>query len=654
MDTEGPAARRVRFYSAHDLAAGFHVDRVVELLDQFDPTQVPATVVDAIELSQVQAYLENRMLPRSYTDEQVETAVARVPQLRGAIGRFFSTIDDSNVEAVVTGVDYEYQSALVELLGRNKAFDRCSASTMLPALAATGVHLSTLLGNKKLVHAYDNAVRDELMAAPENAEHVVSKFLQDEVRHDIHLPPSLTPADCRALMDSYLDSPDPNLNHVGLIESAPVSNVSGVDPKLKLKAKRRRAQITEEFFKNNTGTRTGAEVRISDTQDEAVEVTLDGMVSQITLSRRWLDETTDFPSILNNFHHLVGIADSEGILTLPAHASEFGVMERTLGLKGKSEYRTSAAFRANDMNTLLQIKLLHGWYQHTNGIDIEKVIAWFFRDYLPEEFGAKNFSFTPCDSSSSYLQKVRHLFSEMESVVNQFTLYVQDGELDRELLGMTSEQVRYKEIPTLLDGKYLYATDNEQIASILFLLFSDQSMLNYINEELKDDNAARLLLLNNLAYTDFEDYQRNGLDHLISLGVLKDTGTRLVFANNEQLRILISLNAKEAASYYHLSETGRGEADAMVAKGWLSRGSSLMTEAEGKYFNYLLNNVDFSNGPQLRNKYTHGSQPHADDSEDAHATAYFIAMRLILALIIKLNDDLCLAADELETSPEQD
>ena len=198
MDTDEQAARRVRFYSAHDLAAGMYVNRVVELLDQFDPTQGPKTVADAIELSQVHAYLENRMLPRSYTEEQVEDAVARVPQLRGAIARFFSAIDDSNVEAVVTDVDYEYRSALVDLLGRNKAFERCSASTMLPALAATGVHLSTLLGNKKLVHAYDIAVRDELMAAPENAEHVVSKFLQDEVSHDIHLPPSLTPEIGRA------------------------------------------------------------------------------------------------------------------------------------------------------------------------------------------------------------------------------------------------------------------------------------------------------------------------------------------------------------------------------------------------------------------------------------------------------------------------
>ena len=647
MDSEERAARRVRFYGVHDMAAGYHVERVLEIVEQFDPTEVPATITDVIELSQVQAYLENRMFPRSYSEEQVEAAEARVPHLRSVIGRFFSTIDDSNVAAVVIGVDYEYHSALVELLGRNKAFDRCGASTMLPALAATDVHLGTLLGSKKFVRAYDIEVRADLMAAPVNAEHLVRKFLQDEVHSDIHLPPSLTSSDCRALMDSYLESPDPNLNYVGLIESAPVSNLSGVDPKLKLKAKRRKAQMTEEFFKNNTGIRTGGEVSISDTQDEPVKITLDGMVSQITLGRRWLEETTDFPSILNNFHHLVGLADAEGILTLPAYPADFGVMERTLGLKGRSEYRVGAAFRATDVNTLLQTRLLHDYLQ-SNDIDLEDVIAWFFRDYLLEEFGAENFSFTPCDSGTSYLQKVRHLFSEMESVINQFSLYVQDGELDRELLAMTSEQVRYKEIPTLLDGKYLYTTDNEEITAVLYLLFSDQSLLNYINEDLKDETAARLLLKNQVAYTDFEDYQQASIDHLLKLGVLKDTGRRLEFTNREQLGILISLQMKQAANYFHLSAAGRAEADARVAKGWVTRNSSLLTEAEGKYFNYLLNNADFSNGPRLRNKYAHGSQPHADDREGAHSGVYFIALRLILALVIKMNDDFCLAAQEAD------
>ena len=53
--------------------------------------------------------------------------------------------------------------------------------------------------------------------------------------------------------------------------------------------------------------------------------------------------------------------------------------------------------------------------------------------------------------------------------------------------------------------------------------------------------------------------------------------------------------------------------------------------------------VDFSNGPQLRNKYLHGSQANAE-GEDAHFRIYLIALRLILALVVKMNDDFCLAA----------
>ena len=83
----------------------------------------------------------------------------------------------------------------------------------------------------------------------------------------------------------------------------------------------------------------------------------------------------------------------------------------------------------------------------------------------------------------------------------------------------------------------------------------------------------------------------------------------------------------------------------MVAKGWVTRRSSLLTDAEGKYFNYLLNRADFSNGPNLRNNYLHGSQVNAD-GEDAHFHAYITALRLTVALVIKMNDDFCLSATE--------
>lgn len=119
--------------------------------------------------------------------------------------------------------------------------------------------------------------------------------------------------------------------------------------------------------------------------------------------------------------------------------------------------------------------------------------------------------------------------------------------------------------------------------------------------------------------------------------------------NLEQLLILRSLFNTQAANYYHLSKAGRAEAEAMVARGWVTRRSSLLTEAEGDYFNYFLNKAGFSNGPNLRNRYLHGSQGGAE-SEDVHFKTYLIALRLTMALVIKINDDLCLSATEKSDS----
>lgn len=635
---------RVVFYGAGDLAAGVHVERVAEIVGQFNAADGPASIMDALELHHVQTYVENGILPRALTAEQVQQIRAQERQLRSAIAQYFSMIDDSNVATVVVDIAHEYHRTLVDLLGRNKAFERCDATRMLDALRSTGVSLGTLLASKKLVHAYDEEVRAELLADAKNAEYLVSKYLYEGGREDIHLPPSFIPADARALMDRYLERADANPNHVSLIESAPVNAVSGIDAKLKLKAKRRRKEMNDEFFKANAGMTTGVELSISPSQSEPVCVDVKEMVMKVTISARWLEETTDYPSVLNNVQHVFEFVNSECLLTLPAYQADLGVMERLLGMRGKTDYQTGISFRISDTKSLLEVQMLHGFLK-SKGIDLEEVLSWFFGEYLAQEFGAENFSFAPAGDGTTYLQKVRHLFAEMESVANQFALYVQDGELDRELLAMTADQVRYRSLPTLVDGKYLYATDEEDIKNVLHLLFSDQSQLNYINADLREDSAASLLSRHKVAYADFQEYQKGPLDYLLGLGLLMDDGSRVRIADAEQFLILRSFSRTEAASYFHLSRGGRAVADAMVARGWAFRRSTLLSEPEAKYFNYFLNSVDFSNGPQLRNKYAHGSQPDSG-GEDAYYRDYLIALRLILALIIKINDDFCLAAQE--------
>lgn len=366
--------------------------------------------------------------------------------------------------------------------------------------------------------------------------------------------------------------------------------------------------------------------------------------SYFRAGQRWLEDNLDFSTILNNFLYLFEFAVRDVLLALPSYKAELSVFERFIGITGKDAYPIGTAFRFKEQGSFLQT-VLYGRFLQTKDIELESVIAWFFADYLKEEFDAAKLKFAPSSKTSSYLERSRHLFSEMESVIKQFSLYVENGELDTDLLAMTSEQVRYKNIPSLLPGKYVYASDDQDIRSILHLLFSDQSGLTYINENLRAHDAARLLIKNQVAYDDFADHQKHSVDHLIGLGVLENTGKRVRFADTNQFLIMKSIFYAEAASYYHYSAEARTCIDDMVGKGWLACRQSLLTDPEGSYFNYYLNQAEFSNGPDLRNKYLHGSQADADYEEQHHRT-YITALKLLIALVIKINDDFCLRDDE--------
>jgi hypothetical protein len=644
MTTADAAGRRVKFYGLNDYGTYSQVEQAAEALEHYDPTSTTRTISDVLELYNVQLFAESNLFPHSYTDGQRAAAQAGIPEIRKTVAKFFNSISDGNVASVVVDVDHEYHADLLRLFSQYKVYGRCTSAVLLSVLDRIHISVDEMLTNKDLVSSCDQELRTRLVSDPASAEHLVRKYLERDSEREVHLPRSLTRNDAHALLDDYLDSDDANPNFVELISLARLNKDIGLDAKLKLKAKRKHQQWTEELFRRNSGIKTGCEVSISDEQSEPVEASRDGRIVKLSYSRRWLEENLDYPTIFNNFLYLFGFANRHMLLTLPSYKAQLGVFERLLKTTGREAYPVGAAFHFTENRSFLQM-VLYDRYLRAEGIELESAIAWFFSDYLKDEFGADEVRFTPSSAASTYLEKSRHLFSEMESIVKQFSLYVENGELDMDLLAMTSEQVRYKDIPSLMAGKYVYPTTDRHIRSILRLLFCDQSGLTYINRTLRADNLARLLIDNQVAYDDLHDYQKGQVDYLIEQGVLKNTGERVNLANANQFRALRAVFETEAASYYHYSDEARASIDDMVARGWLARRSSLLSGPESSYFNYSLNQTEYSNGPDLRNKYLHGSQADAD-GKDEHFRTYMTALKLLIALVIKTNDDFCLRVDE--------
>lgn len=640
-DEAGDVAPRLRFYGAGDYATYWQVQEATEVVARFDPADPPEDVNGILELHNARLFVEGGYFPNDLSDDDRTALVEALGPIRRVVAQWFNTLKDDDVRDKLSALDWQYHEHLLELLAGLGVFGRCRAAPMLAALDNTGVHIGDMLTSKRLVDNYDLEVRDLLVAAPARAELVIRHHLAGGARKETFLPVSLTPADTRALLETYIDSNDPNANYLKLIASAPIDAKTGVNAKLIVKARRRYDTTVAEFFESTTGVKTGCSVSVSASQVEPMRTTLDDAVIEYTYSKTWLEETLDFASVLNNFQFLFDFAPEYGLLNMPAFDSERRGLELAIGVDGAHDYRTGHIFTAKDRATLLQT-VMYQRFLANKDIDLEEVLRWYYEEHLPAEHGIADFAFSPSSPSANDLERCRNLFAEMESVATQYRLLVEDGEIDHDVAAAGADLVRYRMIPSSLAGKYAYATAHPEIQTILHTLFSDQSHLTYIDEGLSGDNAVDLLVRNEVSYEALHEFQRPMVDKLIEVGVVHNTGKRIVLQDIDLFRVLRSLNDLEAVAYHHLNAASRAHVDAMVDAGWLVRRSSLLTEAEAAYFNYNLNSVDSSNGPKLRNKYQHGVQPKGDDDAQ-HQQTYLSALRLMIALTIKINDELSLA-----------
>lgn len=91
-----------------------------------------------------------------------------------------------------------------------------------------------------------------------------------------------------------------------------------------------------------------------------------------------------------------------------------------------------------------------------------------------------------------------------------------------------------------------------------------------------------------------------------------------------------------------LSNALKKEVDKLLNERALVSENTLLTRQESDYIDYYLNKRNFINGYDLRNKYLHGTSS-GYENENEHYVNYLHALRLLITIMIKINDDLCTA-----------
>lgn len=638
---------RVKYYSVNDISAGFYIERIEHIIRTFVVEAERTDINEIIELHNIQQFFKNKIHSKYWSEQQLNDYRSTVESFSKVIGKYFSKINIDAMESIFESVNYNYRNDFWKLIEKYKIYERISVDIFRNITQNEHFILNDVLECKNLVKNYSSEVITYMDENPLCAEILLSYYLE---KHDtdiepLYFPSGLTNEKKILILDNYISSDSANSNYIKLIFKSNSTNNLCLLDRLKLKAKRKYDEQMKTLFKDGSGFEYGVKVSFSDKQDEEqkFEMGLNRILS-VSYSTKWIIENLDYPTLLNNFIYLFGYTDMQFRSLHVRRESQMGIFEKTLGVKGKKEYHTGIAFEQMQMLAELQM-VGYSNELEKNNVYLEDIIKWFFCNYLKDEFNVKGFNFNVSSREASYLEKCRNIAAEMDSVLKQFKLWCENGEVDNELLHMSTEHMFIKDIPSMIDNKYIYPCgDDYQMAT--HLLFSDQSIIYYIPELSENYDSFYNLLENQDVYYDmFQEYQMSSINWLLKHDIIKLGKEKKITPYREKVKILNELYEQNVVCWNYMKRYQNVIAE-LKKIGMVQFSSSLFSKPEQDYYNYLFNKSEFDNGLDIRNSYSHGTQ-RVNEKQNRHD--YYVFLRIMVLIIIKINEEFCLKySEELE------
>lgn len=632
---------RVKFYSTYDWACGTNLKKLEEVLDKFDDNK-NYEINDIIEFYNCKKYIDNGCYLNDWTTEYIEKVKNKVKRLNKVIGCFLIKIDDNNIISMIDNIDYMYKEDFWELFDTHKVYNRIS-DLKLDEILKNRYILETISNFKNIVKYYGSIIREHLLKHKDSAIILLDKYeiVREHNQKQIYLPIELTNEDKEVILKNYIESNNPNINYLRVIFNMQSTKEMPISDKTRLMAKRKTKEESDKIFNKNSGIIIETLVRFSRNMKNEKKVVMKGQKIDCQYSSDWLENNTDYATLLNNFIYLFEFTDINMRSNFVSKESQLDIFEKHIFIQTKKSYRTGTAFDRLDMLSTLQMMAYYKELKRIN-IRLENIIEWFFKKYLLDEFNIKDYRINIPSEESNYLEKCRTTLSELDNILKEYRLVVEDDEIDHELLQISSRPIPFNDIPSKVKNKYIYA-NSEEYNLITYLFFSDQCMLKYIERiEEKYSNFFDTIKNEKIKPEECPKYEQNNLDTLISKNYLEiDEDGYLKFKNKERIIIFRDINYNEVACYWKYPKKYQEEIDKMISEGILKSESTLFSRSEIDYLNYYLNKSEFNNGLDLRNMYIHGTQPSEIESDQTHENNYMRILKIFVLAIIKINDDLC-------------
>lgn len=641
---------RIKFYSVNDWASVYQLQKAEKHINDFDKNK-EYTIEEVLELYNITKYIDNNLFLKNWNTVYIEKAKHVTKEMKSIVFKYMDNISNEDFETILNDVPNRYIDDFFELFEKKIEKINITADIFIKAICERNISIYHILHLKKIVKKYDSEIRKIMLQDIINSTEIMIRkyYINEEKNKEIELPSSLTNEDKEKMLIRYIDNEYANLNYVRIIAKIQSSkDMIEISDKTKLKACRKVVELENKIFTKGTGIEYGYNVIFDEKQKTEKIEKMEGNHLICSYSKKWIEENkADFATLLNNFIYLFDFTDIEGRVELVNKKHETGVFERAMDLKMLKAYNPNSTFNHKKMVSLLQ---LNAYYEQLNRLNIrlEDIIEWFFDSYLKENFEIENFSISMPSKDSTFFEKCKSVLPEIDHILKEYKYYVEDGQVDPELVSISSEHMFFKDIPSKVKDKYVYLKNSDYNSLIDYYFFSDQCMLAYLeNLDNKYDNFFKLIVKEDIKYNDYPEYNKKELEWLIKEKLIfeNDRGF-LKIKNEERIMIYGELHYKEVINYWRKSEKIKNEIKQMIKEDRLEIDSSLFSRNEQDYFNFYLNMSEFIDGYDIRNSNLHGTQI-GDRKSDVHYSRYLQIMLLIVLIVIKINDDICLAKSKI-------
>ena len=634
---------RAKYYDASDMSTGYNLHRAEDVLLSYDPNTAAREINEILEYYNIVQFFNHKLYLKEWDAATIEKYCSTVKLLKGEIGRFLHGIHGDDLTALYIQVDHRYKNDFFKILSEYRVTDRISGDQFLAFLDGQPNALSLVVHNKALVIKYGCEITGMLLHDNKYAEIVINHFY---VRHDdpeknkTYMPSELGAPQIDTIIRNYVSWEDANTNYLQLISGVKKAGEYPIDDRVRLQAYKRVRAFWQDHFKNGkAGMKFGVEIRIAEQSDVICEeYDASECVYRLSYSKSWISDNLDYPTLLNNFLFLFKYVDRHYRCQFLSNPKNLGIIERMMGVHGHGEYATGIGYESIKMQSVLQMYS----YQlelRSHGIEIEDLFKWFFEEYLKSEFGVENFTYCSPSPQASSLEKIVLIASQFDAVLKQYRFFCKDGYIDRELYEFSSGIYKIVDAPSMIEKKYLYPASNE-IQRELFCLFSDQCMLSYTEKTgEKYDCFARLLASENMVVSDFPEFEQGDLIWLLNRGTIFADENGIIRMKRPVFNMLADIHHNGSIAFSYCPDKEKQYAEKMLMNGDLAAESSLFTKQEKDYLDYMLNVQQFTNGPELRNRYVHGNFP---VNTKVHDNDYLELIKIVTLIVLKINEEFCL------------